>query len=161
MINQTPFIRGFFICYNIDMKIISMVFLLFFLNSCSCSKEEEETYSPSQMWSLAQKSDPNIELVPIGASQQHKRVLCKNYGKGCVPGSGKRIKVRKVELITIQFETVEDARREALRLDQYHFANWLFDEVEEEPVLKHFVKKVFNAVNPKEDGNQDANLERK
>lgn len=142
------------------MKIILIVGLLIFLNSCSCSKEEE-TYSPSQMWRIAQKSDPNIELVSIGASQEHKRVLCKNYGAGCVEGSGKRIQVRKVELITIQFETVVDARREAIRLDQYHFANWLFDEVEEEPVLKHFVKKVFKAVNPKEEGNQEENLERK
>lgn len=113
------------------------------------------------MWSLAKKTEPGIELVPIGAGQEHKRVLCKNYGPGCVKGTGKRIKVRKVELITIQFQTVQEARDEALRLDQYHFANWLFDEVEEEPVLKHFVKKVFKAVNPKEDGDLSQNLERK
>lgn len=142
------------------MKILLLATILLALNSCSCSKEEE-TYSPSQMWRLAQKMEPNVELVSITAGQEHKRVLCKNYGPGCVEGSGKRIKVRKVELITIQFETVAAARAEAIRLDQYHFANWLFDEVEEEPVLKHFVKKVFNAVNPKEEGDQDENLERK
>ncbi len=142
------------------MKLFLSLILVFFITSCSCSKEEE-TFSPSQMWRLAQKSDPNIELVSIGASEPHKRVLCKNYGPGCVVGSGKRIKVRKVELITIQFETVEQARQEAIRLDQYHFANWLFDEVEEEPVLKHFIKKVFKAVKPSEEGNQEENLERK
>jgi hypothetical protein len=143
------------------MKIFLMAFSLFFINSCSCSKQEEETYSPSQMWGIAKDHDPNVELVSIGAGQPHKRVLCKNYGPGCVEGSGKRIKVRKVELITIQFKTVKAARNEAIRLDQYHFANWLFDEVEEEPVLQHFVKKVFKAVKPKEEGNQEANLERK
>jgi hypothetical protein len=142
------------------MKIFLLSLCLFLINSCSCSKEEK-TFSPSQMWSLAKETEPDVELVPIGAGHEHKRVLCKNYGPGCVEGTGKRIKVRRVELITIQFKTVEDARREAIRLDQYHFANWLFDEVEEEPVLKHFVKKVFNAVNPKEDGDQTQNLERK
>lgn len=132
------------------MRSILILLPILFLTSCSCSKEEE-TYSPSDMWRLAQKSEPNIELVPIPQGMEHKRVLCENYGEGCVKGTGKRIKVRRVELITIQFETVEQARQEARRLNQYHFANWLFDEVTEEPVLKHFVKKVFGAVNPKEE----------
>ncbi len=135
------------------MKLLISLILLLALSSCSCSKEEE-TYSATDMWRLAQKSEPNIELVPIPAGMEHKRVLCRNYGPGCVQGSGKRIKVKKVELITIQFETVEAARNEAIRLNQYHFANWLFDEVTEEPVLKYFVKKVFNAVNPSEVSNQ-------
>jgi len=135
------------------MKLLISFIILLGLSSCSCSKEEK-TYSATDMWKLAQKSEPNIELVPIPAGMEHKRVLCKNYGPGCVDGSGKRIKVKRVELITIQFETVEAARAEARRLNQYHFANWLFDEVTEEPVLKYFVKKVFNAVNPNESSPQ-------
>lgn len=132
------------------MRIFVYLFLIIGLASCSCSKEEEETYSASDMWRLAQKEEPNIELVPIPMGMEHKRVLCQSYGPKCVEGSGKRIKVKRVELITVQFETVEAARAEATRLNQYHFANWLFDEVTEEPVLRHFVKKVFDAVNPNE-----------
>lgn len=133
------------------MKLFIYFLISIGLASCSCSKEEEETYSPSQMWRLAQKTEPDIELVSIPISWEHKRVLCRNYGSGCVEGSGKRIQVRRVELITIQFETVEAARAEARRINQFHFANWIFDEVTEEPVLRHFVKKVFNAVNPNEE----------
>lgn len=151
----------FKLCYNYFMKNLIFILTILFLTSCSCSKEEE-TYSPSDMWRLAQKAEPNIELVPIPTGMEHKRVLCKNYGPGCVLGSGKRIKVKRVELITIQFETVVAARKEARRLDQYHFANWLFDEVKQEPVLKHFVRKVFKAVNPfEEDLKSQENLERK
>ena len=145
------------------MKILICIFLLAFVTSCSCSKEEE-TYSPSQMWFLALEAEPDLELVPIPTGHEHKRVLCKNYGPGCVKGTGKRIKVKRVELITIQFETVEAARKEARRLNQFHFANWIFDEVMEEPVLKHFVRKVFKAVNPQEEEAKAAaqgNLERK
>ena len=143
------------------MKFFIYFFTVLFLASCSCSKEEP-TLSPSQMWRLAQKAEPDIELVPIPTGMEHKRVLCENYGPGCVEGSGKRIKVKRVELITIQFDTVAAARKEARRLDQYHFANWLFDEVKQEPVLKHFVRKVFNAVNPlEEELKAQENLERK
>ena len=147
-------------CYNFLMKLFVYSLVILFLSSCSCSKEEA-TYSPSDMWRLAQKAEPDIELVPIPTGMDHKRVLCKNYGPGCVEGTGKRIKVKKVELITIQFDTVAAARKEARRLDQYHFANWLFDEVKEEPVLKYFVKKVFNAVSPAEEDMAQENLERK
>lgn len=143
------------------MKLFFYLTTILIISSCSCSKEEP-TYSPSDMWRLAQKAEPNIELIPIPTGMEHKRVLCKNYGPGCVEGTGKRIKVKRVELITIQFDTVAAARKEAKRLDQYHFANWLFDEVKQEPVLKHFVKKVFNAVNPiEEELNAQENLERK
>ena len=133
------------------MKLLIYIVLVLALASCSCSKDEEEVYSASQMWKIGIKGDPDLELVPIPTGMDHKRVLCKNYGPGCKKGSGKRLKVKRVELITVQFDTVEAARKEAIRLNQYHFANWLFDEVTEEPVLRHFVKRVFKAVSPKEE----------
>ena len=120
--------------------------ILIFVSSCSCQKEEK-TYSPTEMWGIAKDADPSIELVPI--TDPEKRVLCENYpAPGCIEGSGKRILVSKVELLTIQYETVEQARNAAFQIDQWHAGNWLFDDVTNEPVLESFVQKVFDAKRP-------------
>ncbi|PIK16134.1 hypothetical protein [Halobacteriovorax sp. JY17] len=124
-------------------KIISIL-SLFILISCS----KEERYSASQMWKMAQTKDPNIELVII--TDPAKRILCENYHvKGCIRGSGKRIKLRLVDLIAIEFDTEENARAAALTYNQYYARNWFFDDVKGEPVLENFVKEVFDAKNPK------------
>lgn len=130
------------------MRLFSLLLISLFVTSCSCSKEEK-TYSPTEMWSIAIKADPTIELVPISVNDESKRVLCINYAtEGCVEGSGKRILVSKVELLTIQFETAAQARAAALKIDQWYAGNWLFDDVTNEPVLESFVTKVFNAKRP-------------
>lgn len=99
------------------------------------------------MWSIAQKADPSIILVPI--TDPEKRILCENYPTdGCVIGSGKRILVSKVELISVQYETAQQARAAAFKLDQWYAGNWIFDDVTNEPVLESFVQKVFDAKRP-------------
>lgn len=128
------------------MRMWLSLFTLIFVASCSCSKEEK-TYGSTEMWSMAQAVDPTIELVPI--TDPEKRVLCENYEmSGCMDGSGKRIKISKVEMLTIQYETVEQARAAAFKIDQWYAGNWLFDDVTNEPVLESFVKKAFNAQRP-------------
>ena len=113
----------------------------FILTACSCSKEEP-TYSPTEMWLMAVEADPTIELVPISNSEPEKRVLCENYPEGgCISGSGKRIKVSKVEMLTIQYESPEQARNAAFQIDQWYAGNWVFDDVTNEPVLESFVQK--------------------
>lgn len=101
------------------------------------------------MWLIAIKGDPTIELVPISNSEPEKRVLCSNYPTdGCINGSGKRIKISKVEMLTIQYESVEQARLAAFTIDQWYAGNWVFDDVTNEPVLESFVQKVFQAKRP-------------
>lgn len=131
------------------MKALLMGMTLLISQSCSCSKEEP-IYSPTEMWLIGIKADPSIELVMIPDSQPERRVLCENYpGPGCVVGSGKRILVSKVELLTIQYETAAQARAAAYKIDQWYAGNWLFDDVTNEPVLESFVQKVFQAKRPK------------
>lgn len=133
--------------YNGDMKIVPIFIsfvLLFFAVSCDGGK----VYTTTEMWSMAQDFDPSIELVPI--TKQERRILCTNYGEGCVKNSGRRVLVRKVELIVVQFETEKQAKKEAMRLNQYYARNWLFDDVTNEPVLVDFVERVYNAQNPNE-----------
>lgn len=134
------------------MKIISitLLFSLLILQSCSCSKEEL-VYSPTELWFLAKDKDPAIETVPIPNHEAHRRVVCENYQtQGCKEGSGKRILVRKVELLVIQFETMEQAKAEAAHLDQWYARNWLLDEVKGEPVLESWVQTVLDAKRGKE-----------
>ncbi len=94
---------------------------------------------------MAVAFDPKVELVPIPNHEAHRRVVCSQYGAGCIKGSGKRVLVRKVELIVIQFNTEEDAKKEAARLGQWYARNWLLDDVHNEPVLEDFVVRAFKA----------------
>jgi len=129
------------------MKVFMPLIFCLVLTSCSCSNEEPR-YSTTQMWQMAQGVDDTIFLVPIPNHEAHRRILCENYGPGCIEGSGRRIHVRKVELIAIEFENTSAAEKEALRLNQWHARNWFFDDVTNEPVLESFVKTAFGAVNP-------------
>jgi len=101
------------------------------------------------MWRMAQTKDPNIELIIV--TDPTKRILCENYkAKGCIKGSGKRIKVRLVDLIAIEFDTEENAKEAARTYNQYYAKNWFFDDVRGEPVLESFIKEVYDAKNPVE-----------
>lgn len=125
------------------MKYLFLIPFLILLNSCS---KNEETLSAKDMWFKAIEFDPKIELVPIPTHESHKRVLCEHYQtEGCVVGSGKRIKVRLVEMPVIQFEKAEQACKAAKIVSQYYAKNWLFDQVNNEPVLESFVKEAFGA----------------
>lgn len=97
---------------------------------------------------MAVKVVPDIELVPI--TEPSKRVVCEHYtgSDGCVEASGRRIRVRKVELLAIEFEKESQARKAALAIDQYYAGNWVLDDVVDEPVLESFVKEAFDAKRP-------------
>lgn len=103
-----------------------------------------------ELWYKTQEFDSDVELIKISTSEAHKRVLCQDYPpEGCVAGSGKRVKIRLVELIVIQYQTPKAACMAALKVGQYFAYNWLFDDVSKEPVLEDFVDKAYEAIAPK------------
>ncbi len=119
--------------------------------SCSCTKQDVGALGPLEMWERAEKIEPRLELVFLAAakSNQSRRVVCSQYLlEGCIPGSGKRIKVRLVELLTIQYKTRKQACEAAKAIGQWYAFNWLFDDVTDEPVLEDFVQKAFDAKKP-------------
>lgn len=125
------------------MKILIILISVSLLASCS---KEEKVMSSQEMWFKALEFDSSIELVPIPNHATEKRVLCENYHtEGCVVGSGKRIKVRLVEMPVIQFESPEQACKAAKQINQWYAYNWLFDQVTEEPVLESFIQDAFQA----------------
>lgn len=139
--------------YNRNMKAI-FIFLLAFsllgLQSCSCQKEEV-IWSQLDVWKMAHDFDKSIEVVPIPDTPEGRvrRVLCSQYlSEGCMIGTGKRIKIRLVEMLVIQYDSSAHACKAALAIGQWHGKNWLFDDVTNEPVLIDFVTKVFDAKKP-------------
>lgn len=125
------------------MSKYKRVLILLCLIMNACSENNNLKYSNSKLWSMAHTFDPNIKLVPI--TDPNKRVLCINYGRGCKRGSGKKLLIKTVELIVVEFASTKEAREEAVRLNQYYARNWLFDDVRGEPVLESFVRAVFDA----------------
>ncbi len=108
------------------------------------------------MWAMATAVEPNIELVAIPNHETERRVLCSHYlREGCILGSGKRIKVRLVELLVIQYETEKQACLAAKSIGQWYSANWLFDDVTNEPVLESYVVEAFSAKKPLQNENCD------
>ena len=135
------------------MKALSnLSFFIFalFLTSCSCSKEEKK-WGQVEMWKMAKSKEPTIELVFLADTPEGRarRVLCTQYPQdGCVVGSGKRILVRRVEVLVVQYESTKQACAAAASIGQWYARNWIFDDVTNEPVLEDFVKKVFDAKKP-------------
>lgn len=117
------------------------IFLLF--NFLSCSKEKE--YTQREFVELAKEAFPEVIEVRIPNSEPHRRVLCRDYGEGCVPGTGRRLSIRNIELIAIAFESETYAKAEAERLNQYYSRNWLLDDVAGEPILIDFVQRAYQA----------------
>ena len=132
------------------MKTYLLLIILFIVSSCSCSRKDDH-WGQVEMWKMAQKKDPSIELVFLQDTPEGRarRILCENYRQeGCVLGSGKRIKVRLVEVLVLQYESARYACLAALEISQWYARNWIFDDVTNEPVLMDFVKKVFDAKKP-------------
>lgn len=122
------------------MKLISLIFLLLFIISCSC-KDEEITYSKNQMIEWAQKVDPSAKFK-LGESMTDI-IPCTDYGEGCV--GVVRIEVRKVVLVAAEFTSRRYAYESAKRIYAYHYNNWVLDDVVGEPMLEKFVKEAFDA----------------
>lgn len=129
------------------MKIIcTLIFVSLVFTSCS---KEAPIYTEIDIWKMASKVEPGVELVQISNNQPEKRIICESYDiEGCIPNSGRRLKVRLVEMPLITFQTEEQAKAAAKMYNQYYARNWLIDDVTNEPVLESFVKKAFNAKNP-------------
>lgn len=123
-----------------------VVSLILVLILASCSKKEPR-YSVTQIMNIVTSEAAGAQEVFIADFQQELRVICENYGEGCV-GNGKRLRIRGVDLLMIEFANTRAARQEALKLHQWYVRNWLLDDVTNEPILESFVKRHLNAKNP-------------
>jgi hypothetical protein len=123
-------------------KIVLILFVFSFL---SCSKKEktlEPKYTAEEFLALAHETSASNEKGEDG-------LKFSDYAPGVNRLESKALMYKRLSFFALEFDTPEEARSEALRLNQYYARNWLFDRVEGEPVLEDYVIETFKAINPK------------
>lgn len=113
-----------------------------FLLSCSKKhKEVEPIYTPEEFQVL---SEHLTTVNPTGENA----IPFHEYSPKVNKLISKVFIHERLRFYAIGFDSVEDARAEAKRLNQYYSHNFMFDQVEGEPVLEDYVITQFKAVNP-------------
>lgn len=126
------------------MKINFICFVIFTSLLFSCSKKKEVVelkYSLIEFDLLAHEAFPTHEKAD--------ELKLADYAPGVRPQESKALVYKRLPFFAVSFETVDQARAEALRLNQYYARNWLFDRVEGEPILEDYVIETFHAINPR------------
>jgi hypothetical protein len=120
-----------------------IVLLLLPLLIFGCS---DDRYTERQLYNIAVKVEPGIKIIL--PKSMDEGVKCEVYKTaGCI--GGKMARLRKVIITLVEFETEEQAKEAAIKIDQYHIKNWVLDDVVDEPVLESFVAQAFpKAVRP-------------
>lgn len=123
-------------------SLLVILFLVSLLVSCSKKASNVDLkYTAEEMTSLLHEASLNSE-------KGESALNFSDYAPGANHVESKSLKYQRLAFFAISFETSEQARVEALRLNQYYARNWLFDRVEGEPVLEDYVIKTFKAINP-------------
>ncbi len=124
------------------MMRAALIILLFSFASCSKKKEVVSLkYTQEEFMKLASEASLSNE--------KGDGIKFSDYSPGVNTLESKALMFNRLVFFAIEFETEEQAKNEALRLNQYYSRNWLFDRVEGEPVLEDFVIEKFKAINPK------------
>lgn len=128
------------------MKKLFILFILLPLSTSllfSCSKKKEVVelkYTLEEFNHLAHETSNESGSKGPNFSE---------YSPGVNLLESKALVYKRLPFYAVSFEHVEQARLEALRLNQYYSRNWLFDRVEGEPILEDYVIKTFQAINPR------------
>lgn len=121
--------------------ICTMLFSSIFVG-CSKKKIEGEPIYTEEEFNhltadLSQLNPVGENAIPFAEySPKVNRLISKAY------------KYERLRFYAIGFDTVIDARNEAIRLNQYYSKNYMFDQVEGEPILEDMVITQFKAINP-------------
>ena len=120
-------------------KILTILIILS-TQFLACSKKEH-LVSKQEMFEKARASGEKIELViPSGID---KGIHCTDYGEGCL--GGHTIRVGRLEMIVVEYDSEDHARKAAKAIKGMYAVNWLFDDVADEPILKKFVENTYGA----------------
>lgn len=123
------------------MKVLLMLSLLIF---CACSKKQdhaESKYTSEELLALAHEASVSNE-------KGEDAIKFSDYAPGVDKLESKSFRYQRLVFYAIKFESTDEAKSEAMRLNQYYSRNWLFDRVEGEPVLEDYVITAFKAQNP-------------
>jgi len=121
-------------------KSLILTSLLFSL-SCSKKNHVDEKFTEEEWKTITAHHTP---VSPQGENA----IPFHEYSSGVNRLNSKVFIFEKLRFFAIEFETSEQAKKEAIRLNQYYAKNYLFDQVEGEPILEDFVIETFKAINP-------------
>lgn len=119
--------------------------ICFFVSTNSCSKkkvEAEAIYTEAEFLKLAEEL---TALNPIGENA----IPWSEYSPNVNKVISKTYVYKRLKFYAIGFNSVEEARLEAVRLNQFYAKNFVFDQVFGEPVLEDYLIHRFSAVFPK------------
>lgn len=122
----------------------NFLWLVVLLTSVACSKKKEivePRYTVEELTALAHNAT-------VSSEKGEEAIQFSDYAPGVNRVESKSFRYERLVFYAIKFETTEEARSEAVRLNQYYARNWLFDRVEGEPLLEDYVITTFQAKNP-------------
>lgn len=120
-----------------------LLFLLGFTVSCS-----DDLLTREKMWKMAEEASEGGITVVV-PSEDVQPVSCHDYGKGCIFGI--HLNAWGMRMIVVMFDNFKGAKLAALTYDAYYYKNWIFDDIENEPYLQDFVKRVYGAVRARDE----------
>lgn len=126
------------------MKNKILISFFIFLALISCTKKVvnlEPKYTFVEIDNLLHETSPGNNLGP-------EAIQYNDYGPGANRVESKNLVYKHLVFYAISFGSIEEARSEALRLNQYYARNWLLDRVEGEPLLEDYLIERLNAINP-------------
>ena len=121
----------------------AFVLLLVLLSSCTKDKKVDRV----TLYTMGKKVNSDIKLVlaeTLGGGPSCEGENGEDpYGEGCLRVL--EVEVGAMILRCVEFASEKTAKKEAIRIKEYFYRNWVFDEVRGEPPLESFVQKAFGA----------------
>lgn len=117
------------------------ILIIFFVCSCSKKNHEDPIYTEEEFIKLTHDLE---SINPTGENA----IPFFEYSSKVNKLKSKVFKYKKLRFYAIGFDTVADAKDEAIRLKQYWSKDYMFDQVEGEPVLEDYLITQFKAINP-------------
>jgi hypothetical protein len=114
------------------MKSLLLSVLLIF----SCAKKKIDVIVATDLWKKLESSAHHSHLHLTPHNDPKDVITCATYATDCV-----NVVRGKLELVTfslVEFKTPQAAIKEAKRLNQYSYMNWVVDDTKGEPFLENF-----------------------
>ncbi len=125
-------------------KVLLLIFSIMIL---SCS---EEVFTKKQLMQLTLENDPQATYVIPKTMEDG--IKCEDYGGKDACVSGHTIRLLGLEAVYVEYKSEKLAKKYAKIYNGYYARNWMFDEVQGEPILENFVVKVYGAKKGREAG---------
>lgn len=124
------------------IRNLCLIFALLTIFSCS-----EDKITKEQMFQKTIKHDSTAKILLPKTMEDG--IKCSDYGEGCI--AGHNVLVLGLEMIVVEYDSSENAKKAAMVIDAYYVKNWLFDDVYGEPVLEKFAKKAYDAIRARDE----------